>query len=95
MPTEKNKRTIDEFGFTEDDVSDEVMSLTAENFVEGPLSDYGGYKGEFWVFGKTINNTEVYIKVKIKDLNEDGDKQLTTLCISFHKSEKQLIYQFK
>ncbi len=93
--TEKNKQTLISLGYTERNVLDEILELSEEDFVEGPLIDLDGYKGEFWVFGRIIQNREIYIKLKVKDLNAEGDKQLTTLCISFHFSEKSLTYLYK
>lgn len=91
----KNKETISSLGYTSDDVKDEIMSLEVEDFVSGENPDYNGYKGVFWVFGKVIDNREVYIKIKVKELNSDGDKQLTNYCISFHFAEHPLIFNFR
>lgn len=93
--TEKNKKTITFLGYIEDDVIDEIMDLSVKDYCEGPLHDKSGFLGDFWVFGKIIQNSEIYIKLKVKNLNSSGDKQLSTLCISFHFAEKTLSYPFK
>lgn len=90
--TKKNTETIINLGFTREDVFDVIMDLESSDFVEGPLQDKQGYKGEFWVFGKFVQDREIYIKVKIRNYTLNGEKQLTTLCISFHYSERPLIY---
>lgn len=93
--TDKNKSTITKLGYCEDDVQEIIASLRVDEYIEGPLPDIGGYKGEFWVFGRTIDCLEIYIKLKVKELDENGNKKLTTLCISFHESSKPLSYKFR
>jgi hypothetical protein len=82
-------------GFTEDDVKDIIAELRVEDYCDGPVHDAGGYKGEFWIFGRSIGDLEIYIKLKVKDFDENGNKKLTTLCISFHESEKPLSYKLR
>jgi hypothetical protein len=91
----KNKETISILGFTIEDVKTEILNLKVEDFISGHKPDYHGYKGYFWEFGKIIQNREIYIKIKIKDFNSDGDKQYTNYCISFHFAEQPLVFQFK
>lgn len=90
-----NDSTIQSLGYDYDSVKDEILGLATINYAHGPEIDRDGYAGELWIFGKVIQNQEVYIKLKVKDLNSDGNKQLNTLCISFHFSKYPLKYPFK
>ena len=94
-PTEKNKKTLPCLGYTIDDVKEDVMNLEVRDYVRGPIQDNKGYDKHFWEFGKTIQGKEIYIKLKVKDRNSEGDKCLSTLCISFHFAEKPLTYPYK
>jgi len=46
---------------------------------------------QIWVFGKKIDDKEVYIKVKIAQVGTDKIAK----CISFHIAEYPLSYPFK
>jgi hypothetical protein len=60
-----------------------------EDYSEGPLDDTL-YKGsDFWVFGKEVKKSEVYIKISI------GAGQGGVLCISFHVAERIMDYSLK
>ena len=93
--TDKNKQTIASLGYQLDDVKNTILGLSVEDYAEGPLIDRKGYAGDFWVFGTIIEDKEIYIKLKVKNINSTGDKQLSTLCISFHFAEHAIIYPFK
>ncbi len=92
---EKEKHTLSELCYEYDDVIQEIMDLKPIDYVDGPLTDRDGYAKKYWVFGKTIQGREVYIKLKVKDYNLEGEKQLSCLCISFHFSERPLRYPYK
>ena len=93
--TEKNKTTLLELDYTKEDVYNVLVELESRDYIEGPVLDKQGFAKDFWVFGKTIQGREVYIKIKVKDLNFEGDKQLTCYCISFHFAEFPLKYPNK
>jgi len=42
-----------------------------------------------WVFGKTVKNKEIYIKISL------GKENTNAICISFHIAEYDLTYPFK
>lgn len=92
---EKEKRTLSELIYEYDDVIQEILDLEPQDYEKGPLQDEKGYAGEWWVFGKLIQGREIYIKVKVKDLNQEGHKQLSCLCISFHFAEHPLKLPYK
>lgn len=62
-------------------------NLCEDDYIKGPESDHNGEAGEIWVFGKSIENKEVYIKIKI--ISDDCK------CLSFHEATSPLNYHFK
>lgn len=90
-----SKETIAALGYTMDDVKEEILNLELIDYVEGPGVDRDGYGGDFYIFGKIIHNREIYIKVKVKSLNDEGNRQLNLLCMSFHFAKCPLTYPFK
>ena len=86
LPKKKNEKKNDPFttqntlktlGLIEDeDIADEFLSLSVKDYIE-TMKDDKPNKSDFRVFGKVIDNKEVYIKLKIKK-----DKDI--FCVSFH-----------
>lgn len=89
-----NKNTLESLEYTSDDVEKEIYNLETINYSMGPLKDDKGYSKDFWVFGKPIAGREIYIKVKIKDMNQDGERELNVFCKSFHFSNYEMHYPF-
>lgn len=60
---------------------DIIKNLTYKNYSKGPKPEtqYGGK--DIWIFGKTIKNQELYIKLTISQHSQN------VICISFHKAE--------
>jgi len=86
----KNLKTLIDLGMTIRQRDELLLSLSLENYSEGPLRD--AYKpGNLWVFGKSVEGIEVYIKLKIITL-PDGDEN--AVCISFHTSEFPMNYPY-
>ncbi|NPV57606.1 MAG: toxin [Anaerolineae bacterium] len=84
-----NKQHLLELGLTATQREEIVLSLSVLDYNSGPIKDE--YKtGDYWVFGKHIDGTEVYIKLKIAE--HHGTEQ--AVCFSFHKSEHPLRYPF-
>lgn len=92
---EKDKETLAYLGFIYDDVEKEILSLLPVDYEDGPLPDEKGYAKDWWVFGKVIQGREVYIKLKVKDYNFEGEQQLSCLCISFHFAKYTLKFPYK
>jgi hypothetical protein len=78
VPRKKNSDCLATLKLFEDDVIDEVLSLTYKDYVSGPHKDNNG-TGDIWVFGKVISGHLIYIKLKI---DYDNAK-----CISFHLAD--------
>lgn len=87
----KNIQTLKDLGITARLRDDLILSLSLENYSSGPTQDQLK-PGYYWVFGKNISETEIYIKLKIITLNH-GDER--AVCISFHPSERSLKYPFQ
>lgn len=66
-----------------------IESLTADDYIEGPLEDTLYRIAEMWVFGKTYKKKELYIKISM------GVSNARVICISFHEAEFPLKYPFR
>ena len=85
----KNMEALAELDIRVSDVEGVLMSLVPSDYCEGPLADSKIF-GDLWVFGKMVNNKEVYIKLKLS-----GDaKRYLVRVISFHLPDKPMKYQF-
>lgn len=87
----KNHTSLIKLGFTKQNCSQEILSLSVANYVKGPDADHDPSKsGDIWCFGKRICGAEIYIKLKIFKV----EKQLHAKCISFHEAEHSIIYPY-
>lgn len=66
-----------------------IKSLHVEDYVEGPLPEKLHGILPLWIFGKQVKSVETYVKISM------GTENSKAICISFHKSEHPLQYQFK
>ena len=87
----KNRDTLVKLGLTYRNREEEIHSLSLENYSSGPDKDtlHNGY---YWVFGKLLGESEIYIKLKIV---EYGNGNECAFCYSFHISEAPLKYPFR
>ncbi|MBR4789454.1 MAG: type II toxin-antitoxin system MqsR family toxin [Treponema sp.] len=83
IPRKKNLDSLSNHGLLIQDVKTELLSLGIGDYESGPELDYS-YSGEIWIFKRTINNIDFYIKLKI-DVANDGTEILK--CLSFHEQE--------
>lgn len=89
LKRDKNMRSLTEMGFTILDVQTELIRLEYIDYISGPKPDIDPkWKGDIWEFGKTINNENIYIKIKLASDSRP-------VCLSFHHAEKDLKYFFK
>ena len=77
-------------GFTLGNCRDEIMTLTVDDYSDGPSPDKNRL-GEVWVFGKKIGGTDIYIKLKLASVEE----QTIAKCLSFHPAGYPLCFPFK
>lgn len=66
-----------------------LESLETKDYCEGPLEDKLYGSSEMWIFGKTIKNRVVYIKISM------GITGSSVVCISFHLAEYKMRFPFK
>ena len=85
----KNLDSIAQLGVKIRHVKNLILQLTYRDYVSGPKKDRDRKKGNIWEFGAKIDNEEVYIK-----LSDDFGHGIAK-CISFHKAEFKMDYQYK
>ncbi len=89
MHRPKNTDTLLDLELTSQKVKQILLELEPEDFSEGPFEDKILHFTELWVFGKTIKEKEVYIKIALGQFNEKN------ICISFHFAEYPMTFPFK
>ena len=87
---EKNETTKFELDLTDEDIREEIFGLSVNDYCEGPCKDKE-IEGDVWIFGKTIREKEVYIKLKLTG----DEKGQGVRIISFHFPDKPLRYLYK
>lgn len=87
---DKNLQALADLNLTADQRKEIILHLKVENYVSGPLEDKGKGGGSIWIFGKFIEDIEVYIKLSLFGA---GGK-LYAKCISFHPADQPLTYPF-
>ncbi len=87
---EKNLQALAILDITPKARKEAILSLVSTDYCSGPITD-ADIPGapDYYVFGKTINGVEVYIKLNPGKLNKMVD------CISFHPAENPLSYPLK
>lgn len=85
----KNRDALLELDIVPADRISAIKSLTVEDYSEGPILDVLNLLGEMWVFGKDVNEKEVYIKISL------GLPNRNSICVSFHPSEHPMKYPYK
>jgi hypothetical protein len=90
IPRRENIDNLAELCLTRKNRNDEIMTLSVADYCKGPEPDKDK-PGEIWVFGKQIDNKEVYIKLKIAQVREEK----VAKCLSFHIVGYSLCYPYK
>ena len=86
----ENIEALAKLGLTRKNLRDEIMTLSVENYCEGPEPDRDR-PGDIWVFGKQVGTEEIYVKLKIAQVG----KEKITKCISFHTANFPLSHPFR
>jgi hypothetical protein len=86
---EKNFTTLSTLEIRPADREQVLDKLSVEDYSEGPLPEEWHGNKEMWVFGKTVKDQEIYIKITL------GAEGSNTICISFHTAEYPMRYPFK
>lgn len=87
----KNIQTLKDLGITARLRDELILSIALQDYSSGPNPDELN-PGHFWVFGKELDKTEIYIKLKIVTYNRGNEK---AICISFHPSEHPMKHPFR
>ena len=66
-----------------------LENIKLTDYSEGPLEEklHGG--NNMWVFGRSVNSQEVYIKISM------GTQNNPVICISFHAAKYKMKFPFK
>jgi len=86
----ENIDTLARMGLTKRNLKEEIMTLSVENYCQGPEPDRDK-PGVIWVFGKQIGAEEIYIKLKLAQV---GSEKIAK-CISFHAADFPLCYPYR
>jgi hypothetical protein len=82
----KNIQTLKDLGITARIRDEFILSIALEDYSSGPNPDEL-HHGDYWVFGKPLDEKEIYVKLKIVTYNNGNER---AVCISFHPSEYPL-----
>lgn len=85
----ENLATLAMLGMTLEDAKSRVLALTPANYVEGPTARSERSSQEAWVFGITIGQTLVYVKVSVRI------EPARCLCVSFHEAEYPMRFPYR
>ncbi len=77
-----------QLGLSVMNVKNILLELTKEDYSEGPRVDIEE-GGHFWVFGKEIDNREIYIKLNL------GGENRKVICHSFHFAKTKMNFPKK
>lgn len=72
---------------------DQILQLAPENYSAGPTPDDTDRTRDVWVFGCVVDETEVYIKLRLNP-GKRGEMPRGTVW-SFHKAEFPLRYPLR
>lgn len=90
-PNSKTRIFMKTIGYRDVDVHQAVRELEVVDYSSGPLKDDRGRPHDLWVFGKYLEEYEVYIKLAAYLVGGD----VLTVCVSFHEAEWPLTYPYK
>lgn len=85
----KNQQALHDLEISPNKRMEIITSLTVWDFSEGPLAEKMRGILPMWIFGKTVKNKEVYIKISM------GMENTKAVCISFHIAEHTMNYPLK
>lgn len=88
----RSKNSLQELadlGITATGRKDIILELETQDYSQGPLPETQYQGKEMWIFGKTVREAELYIKLTIIERTNKA------LCISFHKAAHPMTFPFK
>ncbi|MEA3428376.1 MAG: type II toxin-antitoxin system MqsR family toxin [Thermodesulfobacteriota bacterium] len=86
----EHQKSLVDLGLTKEACKVEILGLSVTDYCKGPQPDKDR-PGDIWVFGKEFAGREVYIKLKIAQV----ESPKIAKCISFHAAKQPLCYPFK
>jgi len=90
VPRPKNLEGLAELEIPETLAKKMLKDLSVDDYVAGPKTDRNR-PGEVWEFGLKINGNDVYIKIRLYQVNTETRPK----CLSFHPAKYPLEYKFK
>ena len=90
VPRKTTRETLIKLGLTKRNLKDILLSLSVADYCKGPEADRDR-PGEMWFFGKELEGSEVYIKLKVVT----GNGNDIAKCISFHIAQYPLKFPYK
>jgi len=91
------KRTTQDLidlGITQRQAEDYVLSLTPDNYSEGPMQDSDHPARRVWVFGVEVAGVETYVKLALAQHPRKRSVEYV-LIWSFHKAEHAMRYPLR
>ena len=85
----KNTQALLDLEINPNERKEILLNLDVEDYSEGPKADEFDLGSDLWVFGKVVNNEEVYIKITL------GKESKPVICVSFHIAEYEMTYPLK
>lgn len=83
------KYTLVDLNYDAYDVVERLKELTVRDYSETLFDRDDDKPPLLFVFGKDINNKQIYIKLKIK-----GEKKKWVLCVSFHYAKWEMKFPY-
>ena len=81
--------TMLDLEYDSSDIVDKLKELTVQEYSETLIDKDNDKPPLLFVFGKDINNKQVYIKCKIK-----GETTKIVLCLSFHCAKHDMLFPY-
>lgn len=90
-PGSKTRAFLKAIDYRDVDVYHVVQRLEVSDYSSGPLRDDKGRPRDLWVFGRYIEEYEVYIKLAV----HLSGGVVWAVCVSFHEAEWPLVYPYR
>ena len=90
VPRQKNIEGLKSLGITMKIARELLQSISIENYVSVPELDRDKGTQDIWVFGITVGQVEVFVKIKMYQVQGTAKCK----CLSFHPAERPLSYPF-
>jgi hypothetical protein len=90
VPRPENIMCVTDLGLKNPDIVTIILGLSVADYCEGPCRD-NSMPGDIWIFGKWLEETEMYIKLKLAKFGPIRRVRI----ISFHPAKDDLVYPFR